>query len=141
MHCLRWFAVDLPTNANTLPIIPIQNDRPCESQPPIFTKVVKISFASPFGPSTNKGIKIAKKPRICSTKSAPSNLGSSHPAATLMNTQKAMTAQYSNVTCQFCGTYVSGWHSISRPWMSPPVRKAPEPSEASHPHSVSQPEM
>jgi hypothetical protein len=72
------------------------NERPWVDQPPELTDVVKIE-ASLCGARYTSGIRIAKKPKICSIKIKPSKCARVLLPTVLIMTAKPSTAQPSSI--------------------------------------------
>lgn len=93
-----------PTKAYTVPIIPMQNESPWLSQPPLLMNVVNTSLAFSCGPRVRRVIIIPKNPKMWIMRIRPSNFGRSQLAAVVIITPNAIMTQKSRVACQFCGT-------------------------------------
>jgi hypothetical protein len=101
-------------------------------------KVPNTSLALLRGPKTHMVMKIAKKPKMCKTRTVPSTRGSLRARRVLKMMEKLATATMKSVPCHCSGMYESLLRMM-RPWICPPARKAMDAMPVCQPRTHSQP--
>jgi len=103
IHCVYepiYIAASVPRRANTGESMPTRHARPIVGQLPPLVNSVKTVEASLRGAKTHNGIKMAKKPKRCRTRTNPSIIGSCFARKVLKTIAKKATAITSRVPYQ-----------------------------------------